>query len=91
MKIVAFLMVLSISGCSIFSQPVPIKQKFPDATPELMKKCEDLKKVEGDKVAITEMLKIIVHNYQLYYQCSTKVEGWQDWYNTQKQIFDQIK
>jgi hypothetical protein len=56
-----------------------------------MKKCESLKKIEGDKVAITEMLKVIVHNYSLYYECSTKVDGWQDWYNEQKKIFDSVK
>ena len=54
-------------------------------------KCENLKKIEGDKVAITEMLKVIVHNYSLYYECSTKVDGWQDWYNEQKKIFDNVK
>jgi hypothetical protein len=56
-----------------------------------MKSCESLKKVEGDKVAITEMLKVIVQNYTLYYECSTKVDGWQDWYNQQKKIFENVK
>ena len=51
------LIVLLLAGCSTV---VPVKQKFPNATPELMKKCESLKKIEGDKVAITDMLKVIV-------------------------------
>ena len=42
---------LFIAGCST---TVPVTQKFPNATPELMKKCEDLKKIEGDKVAKAE-------------------------------------
>jgi hypothetical protein len=82
------LIALLIAGCST---TVPVTQKFPNATPELMKKCESLRKVEGDKVAITEMLKVIVQNYSLYYECSTKVDGWQDWYNEQKKIFDNVK
>ena len=82
------LIILLLSGCSFI---VPVKQKFPNATPELMKKCESLKKIEGDKVAITDMLKVIVQNYSLYYECSTKVDGWQDWYNEQKKIFDNVK
>lgn len=82
------LVLLLLAGCST---TVPVKQKFPNPTPELMKKCENLKKVEGDKVAITEMLKVIVQNYSLYYECSTKVDGWQDWYNEQKKIFDNVK
>ena len=91
MRILLILLALTVSGCGIFGKPVPAKPKFPEAAPELLKQCEELKKIEGDKVAITEMLKIIVHNYQLYYQCSTKVEGWQEWYNKQKEIYEQVK
>ena len=82
------LILLLLAGCTTV---VPVKQKFPNATPELMKKCESLKKIEGDKVAITEMLKVIVYNYSLYHECSTKVDGWQDWYNEQKKIFNSVK
>ena len=78
---------LFIAGCST---TVPVTQKFPNATPEFMMKCEDLKKIEGDSVAITEMLKVVVHNYSLYWECSAKVDGWQDWYNAQKKIYDGI-
>lgn len=80
------LIALLLAGCST---TVPVAPKFPDATPELMKKCEDLKKIEGDKVAITDLLKVVVHNYTLYYECSTKVEGWQEWYTEQKKIHDE--
>ena len=76
----------------MFKQPVPIVPKFPEAVPELMKKCEELRKVDvTDKVAITDLLKIVVLNYTLYYECSTKVDGWQDWYNEQKKIYENIK
>lgn len=80
------LIALLLAGCST---TVPVTQKFPNATPELMKKCEDLKKIEGDKVSITDMLKVVINNYTLYYECSTKVDGWQDWYNAQKKIHDE--
>jgi PBP1b-binding outer membrane lipoprotein LpoB len=81
------LIALLLAGCA--STPVPVTKKFPNATPELMKKCEDLKKIEGDKVSITDMLKVVVHNYSLYYECSTKVDGWQEWYAEQKKIHDE--
>ena len=77
---------LLLAGCST---SIPVTPIFPNATPELMKKCEDLKKIEGDKVAITDMLKVIVTNYTMYYECSTKVEGWQEWYSEQKKIYDE--
>ena len=78
---------LFITGCST---TVPVTQQFPNATTELMKQCESLKKVEGDRVSITDMLKVVVHNYSLYYECSTKVEGWQEWYNEQQKLHDAI-
>ena len=75
-------------GCST---AVPIKPAFPEAPQVLKEKCENLKKIEGDRVAITEMLKVVIHNYTLYHECSTKVEGWQEWYNDQKKIYESIK
>jgi hypothetical protein len=90
-KIFILIPVLLLSGCAFFKQPVPIVPEFPKAVPELMKKCEELKTVDGDKVAITELLKTVVQNYTLYYECSTKVEGWQEWYNEQKKIHDSVK
>lgn len=90
-KIVPLIFILFLSSCSMFKQPVPIVPNFPEAVPELMKKCEELKKVEGDQVAITELLKVVVHNYTLYYHCSTKVDGWQEWYNEQRKLFENLK
>jgi hypothetical protein len=79
------LIALLLAGCST---TVPVQPKFPKATPELMKQCESLKKIEGDKVSITDMLKVVVTNYTLYYECSTKVDGWQEWYTEQKKIYE---
>ena len=90
-KLALFFVISLLASCSMFKQPVPVVPKFPEATPELMKKCEELKTIEGDKVAITDVLKIVVHNYSLYYECSTKVEGWQEWYTEQKKIYEKIK
>jgi hypothetical protein len=88
MKYLAILTTALLIGCST---PVPVKPRFPEAPATLKEKCESLKKIEGDKVAITEMLKVVVHNYALYYECSTKVEGWQEWYETQKKIYESVK
>lgn len=84
--IASFLLVL-LTACSI----VPVKRNFPEAPEILFKSCEDLKTLEGDKVAITDLLKTIVDNYRMYYECSNKVDGWQDWYKDQKQIFNSVK
>lgn len=76
-----------LSACTT----VPLTAKFPKAAPELMKKCEDLKKVAGDRVLITDMLKVVIQNYSLYYECSAKVDSWQDWYEEQKKIYESAK
>lgn len=88
MKYIVICLALLLTACST---PVPIKPAWPGVPTALTERCETLKKVEGDKVAITEMLKVVVQNYTLYYECSTKVEGWNEWYEGQKKIYDSIK
>jgi hypothetical protein len=87
MKTLILALAVMLSACTA----VPVKPKFPEAPQVLKDKCENLKKIEGDTVAITEMLKVVIHNYSLYYECSTKVDGWQEWYQTQKKIYESIK
>jgi hypothetical protein len=89
MKTLILGLVIFLSGCSIL---VPVKRKFPDAPEALKTQCEALRTVDvKDKVAITELLKVVVQNYTLYYECSSKVEGWNEWYESQKKIFDNVK
>ena len=88
MKYIALIITALLVGCST---PVAIKPNFPEAPQILKEKCENLKKIEGDRVAITEMLKVVIQNYTLYYECSTKVEGWQEWYTEQKKIYESVK
>jgi hypothetical protein len=88
MKYFALIITALLVGCST---AVPIKPSFPEVPAALKDKCESLKKIDGEKVAITDMLKVVIHNYALYYECSTKVEGWQEWYDTQKKIYESIK
>lgn len=77
-----------ISGCSIL---VPVKPKFPEAVPELKIKCPELKEVDSKTQNITDMLKIIVDNYGAHYQCSNKVDGWIEWYDFQRENFNNPK
>jgi hypothetical protein len=88
MKLTSLILVVFLVGCST---SVPVKQKFPDVPKSLVEKCESLKKVEGDRVAITEMLKVVVQNYGMYYECAAKVDGWNDWYLEQRRIYESVK
>ena len=89
MKFISILLLsLFLTGCSTF---VPVKPpKFPDAPEQLRQNCNKLKTIDGDKVSITDMLKVVVENYTMYYECSTKVEGWNEWYVEQKKIMDKV-
>jgi hypothetical protein len=79
-----------IAGCSTST---PVKRNFPDAVPTLQEKCPGLSTVEstGNAVSITDMLKTVVKNYGAYYECANKVDGWNEWYNTQRKIFENVK
>jgi len=79
---------LVLAACST---PVPVSQRFPDVPKALVERCDNLRKIEGDKVAITEMLKVVVQNYGMYYECAAKVDGWNDWYQEQKRIYESVK
>jgi hypothetical protein len=87
MKYLALILALTLTGC----YSVPIKQKFPEAIPELKEKCPDLKQIEGDKVAITDLLKSVIINYNMYYECSLKNDGWNKWYDEQRKIYESVK
>lgn len=87
MKVILLASLLVLSGCMT---TVPVKQPFPDAVPALIKRCEELKKVEAGKNSITDVLKVVVENYTLYHECSLKVDGWNEWYTEQKAIWEKV-
>ena len=88
MKYIILGLALVLAACST---PVPVSQRFPDVPKALVERRDSLRKIEGDKVAITEMLKVVVQNYGMYYECAAKVDGWNDWYTEQKRIYESVK
>lgn len=90
MKIIILVFVALLTGCSIIA---PVKRNFPDAVPALQEKCPELSIIEntGNAVSITDMLKTVVKNYGSYYECANKVDGWNEWYSTQRKIFENVK
>jgi hypothetical protein len=88
MKTYSILLALLLTGCST---TVPVVMKFPEMPPALSEKCATLNKIEGDTVNIVDVHKTVVENYTKYYECAIKVEGWQEWYSTQKKIYESVK
>jgi hypothetical protein len=86
MKILILSFVIFLTGCSTL---VPVKRNFPDVPQALNEDCKELQLMAGN--SITDLLRTVVENYRLHYECSNKVEGWQDWYKEQKRIFDRVK
>ncbi len=85
MKKLVVLPLFLLAGCSITA--VPVTPKFPEAPATLQEKCAELKEAtEG--MSLTEFTKVVIENYMLYHECKVKVEGWNDWYNKQKAIFE---
>ena len=85
MKYILLSLALLLTACST---PVPVKQQFPVAPAVLLERCPDLMTIDDGKNSMRDMLKIVIQNYALYYQCAEKTHGWQDWYTEQKKIFN---
>lgn len=89
MRTLILSLVVILAGCG--TTATPVARKFPEAVPELQVKCPTLNTIEGKDVSITDMLKTVVNNYGLYYACSNKVDGWNEWYDKQRKNFDSVK
>jgi hypothetical protein len=77
---------LFLAGCA--TQPVPIKQKFPNIDKNNLIACTNLKEIAENNESLTELLKVVQENYGSYYTCKDRVDGWIKWYNEQKKLFD---
>jgi len=76
-----------LTGCST---TVPVVMKFPDAPQILTEKCEELIKLNDD-AKLSDVATVVVQNYTLHHECSTKVDGWIEWHNKQKELFESLK
>lgn len=85
MKYVVLLLLLT--GCST---TVPVTVKFPEAPQVLLESCKQLQQL-SDEAKLSDVAKSVTINYTSYYECATKHEGFIEWYNKQKQLFEGIK
>ena len=87
-KLLIISSILLMTACSTV---VPVTMKFPDSPgPLTMQSCPSLQKL-NDGAKLSDVSKTISINYETYYECSVKVDGWIEWYNTQKIIFESVK
>ena len=81
------LSLLFLTGCST---TVPVVMKFPNAPVILTEPCADLIKL-NDEANLSDVAKTVTGNYNLYHECSLKVDGWIEWHKSQKEIFESVK
>jgi hypothetical protein len=86
MKQILLISLLMLAGCST---PVPLTAKFPEAPEMLKQKCPPLQQVKED-AKLSELSTAITNNYTSYHECAVLVNGWNDWYNIQKNIYEKI-
>ena len=75
------------TGCSTV---VPVTVKFPEVPERLLEKCPQLKKLE-EEAKLSDISKTVSNNYTTYYECAVKNDAWIEWYQVQKQIFENVK
>ena len=76
------------TGCSTV---VPVTMKFPEAPGNIaLTACPQLQKLQED-AKLSDISKTVSVNYTTYYECTVKTDAWIEWYQKQKQIFENVK
>ena len=76
------------TGCSTV---VPVTMKFPEAPGNIaLTACPQLQKLQED-AKLSDISKTVSINYTTYYECAVKTDAWIEWYQKQKQIFENVK
>jgi hypothetical protein len=88
-KLIVLLSVLLVACAS--TPTAVVKQPWPQVPDELTEKCPDLQKVPEDTTKFSEVLIVVTDNYALYKECKIKVDNWNEWYQTQKKIYEGVK
>ena len=89
MKTSMIILCMILTGCA--STTVPVTVKFPQKPESLNVTCPDLKTIPDDTDKISVLSDVVVDNYAQYRECKIKVDGWLEWYDAQRKIFESIK
>jgi hypothetical protein len=68
---------------------VPVERNFPSVPEDIKTLCPNLKEVPAGTTKLSDVLLVVTNNYALYHECALKVDTWNQWYKTQKEIFEQ--
>ena len=84
----SFLIAISfvLVGCTT----APVKIKFPEVPQELQVPCPPLGQVDPKDHTLSSLLEVVTGNYALYYECKNRTDGWQQWYQEQRKIYESV-
>lgn len=86
-RLLILLPVLLLAGCL----NTPVARHFPEVPADLLVACPDLKNVDTATDKLSDVVSVVAENYSQYHECRVKVDGWAEWYKSQKQIFEEVK
>jgi hypothetical protein len=90
MKILAVIMApLVLTGC--FTTATPVKRSFPEAPAYLMQPADELRPLDKNTQDLDALIINANENYASYRELDIRLQGWQQWYREQKQIFESVK
>lgn len=87
MKYAIVILAIMMVGC----KSVPVSPKWPAVPQDLKESCANLKLVPQDTTKLSVVVETVVDNYALFHECSIKVEGWTEWYEEQRTIYQELK
>ena len=79
---------LLLTGCAT---SVPVTMSFPQRPEALEKPCDRMEPLAANKKELSDLLENTTDNYAKAKECNAKVTAWQEWYETQKKIFEEVK
>ena len=88
MKKLLICSVIALSGCAT---SVPVTMSFPQAPEDLKVSCPDIKLLDPATTKLSTVVGVVGENYGQYQECQIKVNGWIQWYESQKKIYESIK
>ena len=89
MKIFAAIsMCVLLTGCGITT---PVKRSFPAAPAYLMQPADELRVLDKNTQDLDALIVNANENYASYRELDIRLQGWQQWYREQKQIFESVK
>lgn len=81
------LLVILLSGCLA----TPVKRSFPEVPDDLKVACPVLQEVDPTTTHLSDVVSVVSANYGQYQECRIKVDAWNEWYKSQREIFESVK